>query len=91
VETIHRPEWLLGEIEAGRVVWGDCDDEATLIAAMLTTVGIPARFVAVRRSDRSFFEHVFCEAWTGAGWLMLDPRHRAMPPGVWVRMVKESF
>lgn len=89
VELIHRPEYLLAEIAARRPVFGDCDDEATLIGALVMALGIPARFVAMRRSDRSSFEHVFCESWTGETWQMLDPRHQVVPPGAWIRMVEE--
>jgi len=41
VETLQTPDYTLQE------GYGDCDDQATLLAAMLMAVGIPAAYCAV--------------------------------------------
>lgn len=56
VERVQTPEATL------RLKTGDCDDKATLTAAMLESVGIPARFVAIGKSPLSNFSHVYTEA-----------------------------
>lgn len=38
---------------------GDCDDAATLAASVLTAMGWPCRFVAIRPRDKKEFQHVF--------------------------------
>lgn len=47
---------------------GDCDDKATLTAAMLKAGGHPARFVAVG-VDGGPFSHVFTESKIGDDWV----------------------
>jgi transglutaminase-like putative cysteine protease len=93
IEMIHEPAWMLKEIAAGRPVSGDCDDEATLFAALVFSIGIPVRFVAVRRADARDFEHVFAEVLIDAGnggqWIMQDPRYEQMPAGNWIAMFQE--
>lgn len=39
--------------------FGDCDDAATLAAAMLAALDWPCRFVAIRFADSREFSHVF--------------------------------
>jgi transglutaminase-like putative cysteine protease len=41
VETLQTPDYTLQEL------YGDCDDQATLLAAMLMAVGIPAAYCAL--------------------------------------------
>ena len=46
-----------------RTLWsggGDCDDHAIVVASLLGSLRIPARFVVLRRRGRGF--HVFVEA-----------------------------
>jgi len=54
VETLTMPNKLLVTRQ------GDCDDKATLTAALLESIGHPARFVAVGRNPGEF-EHVLVE------------------------------
>lgn len=63
VETIHAPDVVLQ--------WraGDCDDSATLYAALLESIGHPARFIAVGFNAPGQFEHVFVETRIGSRWL----------------------
>lgn len=89
VELLHRPEYLLVELAAGRPIYGDCDDAAVLVSALLLSIGIPSRFVAMRRPG-GHFQHVFSEAAIrGQGWLVLDPFYDRIPEGEWVRMFQE--
>jgi transglutaminase-like putative cysteine protease len=70
VERIQTPEYTLRERQ------GDCDDKAILLAALLESIGIPARFVAVGFSP-DFFEHVYIEAMPDfVEWIALDATER---------------
>lgn len=44
---------------------GDCDDKATLLAALLESIGHPCRFVAVGYCQPGEFEHVYVETRIG--------------------------
>ena len=67
VETLCDPASIL----LRRV--GDCDDQATLLATLLESVGYPTRFiVAGYNSDRNF-EHVYLQVFAGGMWIDLDP------------------
>lgn len=63
----------LHEISTYGNVLGDCDDAAVLLGALLSTVGVPVRLVAVRKPESSSYVHVFVEAFDGAEWLVVDP------------------
>lgn len=70
-EKLYPPGELL------KIRAGDCDDMATLIAALDFAVGIPARFVTVagNRSYPQEFSHVYTEAEVPAGsgnWIPQD-------------------
>jgi transglutaminase-like putative cysteine protease len=63
VETIHTPDAVI------ELRQGDCDDQATLLATLLESVGMRTRFVAVGPTS-SNFAHVFAEAYIqGYGWV----------------------
>lgn len=70
-ELIQSPERQLLEIAERGSTWGDCDDAAVLNGALLVSVGIPTRLVAIKQGPR--FVHVFLEAFDGADWWRLDP------------------
>lgn len=73
VELVHRPARLLEEIHARFYVTGDCDDVATLGAALGATVGLPSRFVVLSFGGPGDpFAHVYAELFTGSAWLDLD-------------------
>lgn len=67
VETVHDPVTLL------KVRCGDCDDKATLLAALAESIGHPARFVAVAYRP-GVFSHVWAQARPGPGgpWIDLE-------------------
>lgn len=61
---------------------GDCDDKATLLAALLTSINIPTRFVAVGyTAPDAPYSHVFVEAKYGANWLPLETIMDGWEPG----------
>jgi len=51
---------------------GDCDDKATLLAALLESIGHPARFVAVGYQQPGEFEHVYVETRIGSNWIAAE-------------------
>lgn len=51
---------------------GDCDDKATLLAALFEVVGIPTRFVIAGYTAPGFFEHVYVQAWLNDEWVNAD-------------------
>jgi transglutaminase-like putative cysteine protease len=65
LESVATPEKTL---ELGQ---GDCDDKATLLAALLESVGHPARFVAVGFGGAPF-SHVYTESKIGESWVPLE-------------------
>jgi len=69
---------------------GDCDDKSTLLAALLESLGHPARFVAVGIRGGPF-SHVLVESKIGASWVpletILDKPAGWYPPDVTSRYV----
>lgn len=68
----------------GAYVLGDCDDAATLSAALGMAVGLPARFVAIAfpmpgdapgmkyTADNAPYQHVYTELLAGGAWREMD-------------------
>ena len=60
VELLETPAYQLQRIAADGTVRGDCDDAATLAAALCLAIGIPVRFVSVAfGSPTAPYTHVF--------------------------------
>lgn len=70
VETLSSPQKTL----AGRI--GDCDDQTTLLAALLESVGYPTCFVVAGYSQPNVLEHVYLAASVDGQWLACDPTER---------------
>lgn len=74
---------------------GDCDDKSILLAALLESLGIKTRFVAVAFNDphEPIFSHVLVEAKNGGEWVPLETTEPVAvgwyPAGVEKRMVCE--
>ena len=83
-ETLKIPSALLTSPQ------GDCDDQATLVAALVMTIGFPARFVAIGMNDPGVFDHVYTEAKLGTLWLSVETTEDVpigwKPEGVVARM-----
>lgn len=75
IEFIELPSTLIRTVERGGIAQGDCDDVATLAAALGLAVGLTARFVVAGfRRPPTPFEHVWTEL-TGpglGGWMDMD-------------------
>lgn len=72
-EVLRTVSFMLGEIAEKGFFEGDCDDCATLTAAVLKVFGCMVRFVAIRYDSKDF-QHVFVECYSDdrAGWVALD-------------------
>jgi transglutaminase-like putative cysteine protease len=70
-EIIRTPQHMLEKFETDGFIEGDCDDIATLYAAIFGVFGWPSRFVAIRY-DAPEFQHVFLEAMIGGAWKRFD-------------------
>ena len=74
LELVQIPQRTL---EAGQ---GDCDDKATLLAALLMATGKPARFVALGFKGMPF-SHVLVEVRAGTKWIPLETILAGKPVG----------
>lgn len=85
VELVQTPEVTL------KLSTGDCDDQSTLLAAMLDATGHPARFVAVGL-DGMPFSHVLVETKIGESWVPAETIVKKplgwYPQGVTSRLVR---
>ena len=62
---------------------GDCNEHASLFAALARSVGIPARIaVGVVYYKRSFYYHAWNEVWVKGDWLSLDTTTNQLPADV---------
>lgn len=70
---------------------GDCDDQATLLATMLESVGYPTRFVMSGHRSPKQFDHVYVQVLIGNQWVSADPTEPhplgwapPMPLAIWI-------
>jgi len=72
--------------------FGDCDDMATLVAALAMSIGFPARFVAIGTNEIGVFEHVYTEILLGTVWLSVETTEPVrvgwLPDNVKARMIR---
>lgn len=61
-ELLQLPDYTLA------VGYGDCDDKVTVLAALLLSIGIPVRFVAVGPNSSTYI-HVFLQANINGNWV----------------------
>jgi transglutaminase-like putative cysteine protease len=66
VETVQTPAVTLENRG------GDCDDQATLLSALLESIGFQTRFVAIKTDPSGPFVHVFSEAEVNGEWVPLE-------------------
>jgi transglutaminase-like putative cysteine protease len=71
-ETVKEPEFQLREIDHAGYTSGDCDDIATLGAALGLALGLPARFRVMAFDSGSPYEHVTADLFDGSRWIDLD-------------------
>lgn len=65
VEMVQTPKRTLA------IATGDCDDKATLLAALLSSINIPAKFKAVGFKGGPY-SHVLVQARLGKNWVDLE-------------------
>ena len=69
---------------------GDCDDQATLVAALALSIGFKPRFVAIGTNFYGAFDHVYTEVRLGTVWLSVETTEPVQvgwkPEGVLARM-----
>lgn len=86
VEQVRHPEDLLRYMaDNGGEVEGDCDDRATLAAALLLAMGHPPAMVAfavIAREGAGRWEHVHYAILAGRNVIPFDPQE-VDRPGVW--------
>jgi hypothetical protein len=58
LEQVRHPDQLISEINSAGVACGDCDEVATLGAALLKKLGLSPVFIVVGRKANGQFEHV---------------------------------
>lgn len=79
IELLQDPSATLGNLA------GDCDDKATLLAALLKSIGHPARLsfrvIGLDPREPATFGHVYVVARMGAHEIALDPTHAGTPLG----------
>lgn len=84
VETLQTPKATL---ELGV---GDCDDKSLLLATLLQSINLPARFVAVAMNDGGY-THVLVETRRGNRWVPLETIRPVevgwFPPNVTKKMI----
>lgn len=83
-ELLQTPEKTL-EIGAG-----DCDDQATLLAAMLSALGHPSQFIAVG-FDGGPFSHVLVRTKIGETWVPVETILPGVTVGWWPEGVTTSY
>lgn len=66
VELLRTPRAML-EMRSG-----DCDDKATLLAALLRAIGRPSRFVAMAMHGSDLYSHVLVQTPWNKGWMNLE-------------------
>ena len=80
VELIRDPLYMLGRIESLGIAEGDCDDVATLGAALGLANELPAQFRLLSFAADGVYSHVFAELWNGEAWQELDTTRPALLP-----------
>jgi transglutaminase-like putative cysteine protease len=72
VKDVHGVETLATPIITLATKIGDCDDQTTLLATLLESVGYPTRFVIAAYHVSDEFEHVYLQACVAGEWLDMD-------------------
>ena len=84
VETLHTPIELLMSKQ------GDCDDQATLVATLLQSIGHPVRFMVIGFAPGQY-DHVYTESKIGDRWFSVETTEPVdvgwQPKGVQSRMI----
>lgn len=72
-EIILSPDVAMDRLLAHGYFVGDCDDVATLTAAIFKTFELPTRYVAIRtQKGNPEYLHVFVEVFQDGHWIIYD-------------------
>lgn len=85
VETVQTP---LKTLDFGQ---GDCDDQATLMGALLQAVGFRTRFMAVKLSPSGPYVHVLTQAHINGDWVPLETTENWAPGSFPIRIAGAMF
>lgn len=77
LEMVIDPVQQLRNVQASYTTFGDCDDAATLGAALALPMGLTTRFRVVGFDPLGGFSHVWTDVLTEKGWLDLDVTRRS--------------
>lgn len=78
-EFIQTPLVLLNIIGQKGFAYGDCDDHVVLLGAMLVSIGIPARAVAVKLHGSDYYNHVVVDYPYQGRTILIDPCAKTVP------------
>lgn len=73
VRDVHALETLTDPVVTMARKVGDCDDQATLLAALLEAVGYPTRFVIGAFAAPGAWDHVWLQTYAAGAWIDADP------------------
>lgn len=91
MRDIHNVEFVKTPHRLLKTKSGDCDDMATLLAAMLMACGNVCRYVVVAFQGDNW-SHVFCQVMGKQGkWITLDPVARERTAEMHGRVTKQIF
>lgn len=98
IEYVTFPSRMIEYIENDRAnstnkAAGDCDDHAILLAALLLSVGIPARFKVISQDKNSDYHHIYIEAFDQNlnQWIPLDAIYKEFQAGDEVPYVRAKI
>ena len=73
VRDVHALETLTDPVVVMARRVGDCDDQATLLAALAESVGYPSRFVVGAFAAPGAWDHVWLQVFAAGAWIDADP------------------
>ncbi len=76
VPDVHQTETLAYPVVTMERRVGDCDDQSTLLAALLESIGVPTRFILAGYAGNREFEHVYLQCLIDDQWIDCDPTER---------------
>jgi hypothetical protein len=72
MEYIQSPTYILGQLLAGKMVMGDCDDSVCLLLSLLRSIGYLVRVKITGYADSQEFTHVYGEVLLNDIWVPVD-------------------
>lgn len=73
IPDVHEVETLATPVKTLESLFGDCDDQATLLATLFEAVGYATRFVVAAYNDPATMEHVYLQVMVDGIWFDCDP------------------